>query len=68
MLNEVLMTAFDRFPYLVKSRKDVVSKLDLSDGRGSSNSDTDTKSHNALLTQGSVEDSVFTWVRVEERF
>lgn len=62
------MTAFDRFPYLVKSRKDVVSKLDLSDGRGSSNSDTDTKSHNALLTQGSVEDSVFTWVRVEERF
>lgn len=68
MLNEVLMTAFDRFPYLVKSWKDVVSKLDLSNGCGPSNSYTDTKSHNALLAQRSVEDSVFTWERVEERF
>lgn len=44
--------------YLVKGRKDVVSKLDLSDGCGSSNSYTDTKSHNPLLTKGSVKHSV----------
>lgn len=48
-------------PYLVKGRIDVVSKLDLSDGCGTSNSCTNTKSHNPLLTKGSVEDSVFTW-------
>lgn len=44
--------------YLVESRKDVVSKLNLSNGCGTGNSYTDTKSHNALLTKGSVEDSV----------
>ncbi len=47
--------------YLVKSRKDVVSKLDLSNGCGTSNSYTNTKSHNPLLTKGSVEDSVLAW-------
>lgn len=46
--------------YLVKSRIDVVSKLDLSDGCGTSNSCTNTESHNPLLTKGSVEDSVLT--------
>lgn len=46
--------------YLVKSREDVVGKLDLSNGSGTSHSYTDTESHNALLTKGSVEDSVLT--------
>lgn len=58
-----MMTVFSRWrpTYLVKSRKDVVRKLDLSNGCGPSNSYTNTKSHNPLLTKGSVEDSVFTW-------
>lgn len=47
--------------YLVKGRIDVVSKLDLSNGCGTSNCYTDTKSHNPLLTKGSVEDSVLAW-------
>lgn len=47
--------------YLVKSRVDVVSKLDLSNGCGTSNGYTNTKSHNPLFTKGSVEDSVLTW-------
>ncbi len=46
--------------YLVKSREDVVSKLDLSNGSGTSHSYTNTESHNPLLTKGSVEDSVLT--------
>lgn len=54
-------------PYLVKSRKDVVSKLYLSDGCGTSSSYTNTKSHNPLLTKGSVEDSVLTWGEIKIR-
>lgn len=46
--------------YLVKGGKDVVSELDLSNGCGTSNSYTNTKSHNPLLTKGSVEDPVLT--------
>ncbi|KAF3840150.1 hypothetical protein F7725_018867 [Dissostichus mawsoni] len=47
----------NRFP----ERIDVVGELDLSDGCGTSNSSANTKSHNPLLTEGSVEDSVLTW-------
>lgn len=47
--------------YLVKSGKDVVGKLYLRNGCGTGNSYTDAKSHNALLTKRSVEDSVLTW-------
>lgn len=49
--------------YLVKSRENVVSKLYLSNRCCTSHCYTDTKSHNALFTKGSVEDSVLTWER-----
>lgn len=47
--------------YLVKSRENVVSKLYLSNRCCTGHGYTDTKSHNALLTKGSIEDSVLTW-------
>lgn len=49
--------------YLVKGRVDVVGKLDLCNCCGTSNSRTDAESHNPLLTEGRVEDSVLTWGR-----
>lgn len=47
--------------YLVEGGENVVGKLYLSNRCCACNSYTDTKSHDALLTKGSVEDSVFTW-------
>ena len=45
--------------YLVKCREDVVGKLDLCDGVGPGHGETDSEASDALLTQGSVEDSLF---------
>ena len=56
----------DRLAHLVEGRVNVVGKLDLSDGRGAGNRRTDSKSYNALLTQRSVEHTVFTWREKEE--
>lgn len=53
--------------HLVKCWKDVVGKLDLSNGCGTGSSCTDAKSHNPLLTKRSVEDSVLTWEQNQER-
>lgn len=49
--------------YLVKSGENVVSKLYLSNRCCTGHCYTNTKSHNALLAKGSVEDSVLTWER-----
>lgn len=57
----VIISCSPTTTYLVKSRIDVVSKLDLSNGCSPSNSYTNTKSHNPLLTKGGVEDSVLAW-------
>lgn len=40
--------------YLIKRRKDVVSKLDFSDGGGPSYSKSDSEGNDALLTQWTV--------------
>ena len=46
--------------YLVECREDVVSKLDLCNGVGSSNGETDGEASYALLTEWGVEDSLLT--------
>lgn len=53
--------------YLVKRWKDVVCKLDFGYGCGPSNRRTNAKSHNPLLTKGSVEDSVLTWKQKQKK-
>lgn len=53
--------------YLVESGENIVGKLYLSNRCCTSHSYTDTKTHNALLTKGGVEDSVFTWGRIEQK-
>lgn len=53
--------------YLVKRRENVVGKLYLSNRCCTSHGYANAKSHNSLLTEGSVEDSVFTWERREQR-
>lgn len=47
------------FPYLVKCRKDVVSKLYFCNCCGASNSHANAKCHNSLFTQRTVEHSCF---------
>lgn len=47
--------------HLIKGRVDVICKLNLCDGGCSGDCHTYTKSHNALLTEWGVEDTVLTW-------
>ena len=47
--------------HLIESWEDVVSKLNLCNGSCSCGSYTYSKSYNALLTQWSIEHTVFSW-------
>jgi hypothetical protein len=46
--------------YLIKCWEDIVGKLDLGNGGGSTCGNPDTKSHNALLTEGRVKHTIST--------